>query len=394
MNGLGDVAVVGLGVTDMTHRVYGSGRDFAAEALALALADAGLDKSDLDGLLVHGNQTADSSPELANALGLRELRLFSVMYAAGAGAGGMLQYAAMAIGAGLVDTVALVFSDAPLRPRAKASSTQYGGAPSRTPEGWDYLPFVHGDFGVAVSGYALAAQRHMDLYGTTSEQLGAIAVAQRAWAQLNPAAQMRKPMTLSDHQSSRLVVEPLHLFDCCLVSNGAVALVLTSGARARDLPQPPVYLRSVVQSHPGDDGTGDRDGMLVTGASRAGPAALRAADLELSDITLLQLYDCFTYTVLVTLEDLGFCGKGEGGAFVADGKLGPGGSLPTNTGGGQLSSFYMWTFTQLSEAVIQGRGQAGERQVARNDHILVSANGGILRNHASIVMSPHRGART
>jgi acetyl-CoA acetyltransferase len=184
-----------------------------------------------------------------------------------------------------------------------------------------------------------------------------------------------------------MVVEPLHLFDCCIVSNGAIALVVTSSELARSLPQPPVYIRGVAQAAPGDNQRAGTDPWVHTGAASAGPRALAQAGLERDDVDMLQLYDCYTYTVLVTLEDYGFCEKGEGGPFVADGRLGPGGALPVNTGGGQLSGYYMWGFTPLSEAVMQTRGQAGERQVARHDVTMVSGNGGIFNFHGSTILS-------
>jgi len=185
-------------------------------------------------------------------------------------------------------------------------------------------------------------------------------------------------------------VEPLHLFDCCLVSNGGVAVIVTSPERARDLRQPPVYLRGFGQCAPGDPARSGRDPAIHTGAAKSGATALAQAQIELADVDVLELYDCYTYTVLVTLEDYGFCEKGEGGAFVADGKLAPGGSLPCNTGGGQLSSYYMWGFTPLSEGVLQARGQAGERQVGRHDHVLVSGNGGVLNYHSTTILGRHQ----
>jgi acetyl-CoA acetyltransferase len=235
----------------------------------------------------------------------------------------------------------------------------------------------------------MAARRHMHLYGTTVEQFGTIAVGQRKWAQLNPWAQMKQPMTLEDHHNSRFIAEPLRLFDCCLVSNGAVAIIVTSVERARDLRQPPVNVLGYAQCAPGDNLSTDRHPGVDTGAKRSGEIAFRMAGITRNDIGTCQLYDCYTYTVLVTLEDYGFCAKGEGGPFIADGKLGPGGALPTNTGGGQLSGYYMWAFTPLSEAVVQARGQGGERQVPRNDYVLVSANGAILNYHATIILSRH-----
>jgi len=223
-------------------------------------------------------------------------------------------------------------------------------------------------------------------YGTNHEQLGTIAVGQREWALMNPRAQMRKAMTMEDYHASRWVVEPLHLLDCCLVSNGAVAVIVTSGERARDLRQPPVYVRGVGQCAPGDPGRAEREPAVHTGASKSGQLALRQAGIELSDVDVLELYDCYTHTVLVTLEDYGFCAKGEGGALAESGALGPDGALPTNTGGGQLSSYYLWGMTPLSEAVIQVRGQGGERQVPRHEVAIVSGNGGVLDFHSTLVL--------
>ena len=360
----GRTAIAGLGLTEM-GKVYGrTATDFAAEALALALADAGLAKDDVDGLLINANHSAEMTPMLQMSLGLEDLTLVNAMSAYGSSAGAMLQYAAHAIATGQANVVACLYADAPLAPGGSISQSAYNGRGIGGPTGFPSLRLAYGDFGPANTSYALACRRHMHLYGTTHDQLGAIAVGQRAWAQLNPHAQMHgKPMTLEDYHASRWIVEPLHLLDCCLVSNGAVAVIVTSAERARDLRQPPVYLLGFGQAGPGDNQRAGREPAVHTGAGRSGELALRMAGVALADIDVLELYDCYTYTVLVTLEDYGFCAKGEGGAFVADGKLGPGGSLPTNTGGGQLSSFYMWGFTPLSEGVIQARGQGGERQV-------------------------------
>ena len=299
----------------------------------------------------------------------------------------MIQYAAMAIQEGLANIVVLVYADAPLVP-ARGAGSSYSGAALSSMTGMSGLRLAYGNYG-ANPGYALAARRHMHLFGTTSEQLGAIAISQRKWAQMNPWAQMRSPLTLEDHQNSRFIAEPLHLFDCCLVSNGGVAVIVTSAERATSLKQPPVYVLGMGQRAPGDNQRADQEPGIYTGAKQSGEKALKMAGIELSDIDICELYDCYTYTVLVTLEDYGFCQKGEGGAFVSDGKLAPGGSLPTNTGGGQLSSYYMWGFTPLSEAVVQARGQGGERQVPKNDLILVSGNGGVLNYHSTTIVSKH-----
>ena len=381
-------AIAGLGITEMGKVYDRTTTDFAAEAIALALADAGLAAADLDGLLINGNHSSEMVPTLQFSLGLDDLTLIATMNAFGATAGAMLQYASLAIAAGQASTVACVYADAPLTPGRSVAQSAYNGKRFTAP-GFGSLRAAYGDFGPANTMYALALRRHMHLFGTDHDQLGAIAVAQRAWAQRNPRAQMRAPMTLEDYHASRWVVEPLHLFDCCLVSNGGVAVIVTSAQHARELRQPPVYLRGFGQCAPGDRSRADRDPAVHTGAGTAGTNALRQAGISLAEVDVLELYDCYTYTVLVTLEDYGFCEKGEGGPFVADGKLGPGGSLPCNTGGGQLSSYYMWGFTPLSEGVMQARGQAGERQVPAHDHVLVSGNGGVLNFHSTTILSPH-----
>jgi acetyl-CoA acetyltransferase len=383
-------AIAGLGITEM-GKVYGrTASDFAGEAIALALEDAGLEAGDVDGLLINANQSSEMVPTLQFSLGLTDLTLVNVMSAFGSTAGTMLQYAAHAIATGQASVVACLYADAPLTDGGSISQSGYNGRRFNAP-GLAGLRFAYGDYGPANSGYALALRRHMHLFGTTHDQLGTIAVGQRAWAQMNPRAQMRKPMTIEDYHASRWVVEPLHLFDCCLVSNGGVAVIVTSPERARALRQPPVYLRGFGQCAPGDTARCERDPAVHTGATKSGQMALRQAGVGLADLDVLELYDCYTYTVLVTLEDYGFCEKGEGGAFVADGKLGPGGSLPCNTGGGQLSSYYMWGFTPLSEGVIQARGQAGERQAPKHDHVLVSGNGGVLTLHSTTILSRHEG---
>ncbi|WP_018657169.1 thiolase family protein [Actinomadura flavalba] len=380
-------AIAGLGITEL-GKVYGrSPRRFAADAVRLAADDAGLRLDELDGLLVSHGLGGSPGIELAETLGLRDLRLLTAMNAFGATAGAMISYAAQSIASGAATAVACVFSDAPLQPRQSSGSAYHRDA--REWYGFGGMTAALGLRSVNAF-YALAAQRHMARYGTTSEQLGAIAVSTRQWASRNPLAQMRDPITLDDHQNSRWVAEPLHLLDCCLVSNGAVAVVVTSADRAAALAQPPVHVWGWGQGHPGHRKERGSAFGLSTGAAISGPAAMKMAGVTVADIDVCQLYDCYTYTVLVSLEDYGFCGKGEGGAFAASGALAPGGALPTNTGGGQLSGYYMWGMTPLSEAVIQARGHGGDRQVDRRDVLLVSGNGGILDHHSTLIVSPHR----
>jgi acetyl-CoA acetyltransferase len=377
-------AIAGLGMTDL-GKVYGrTAAQYAGDAVRLAVADAGLELGDVDGLLTSAGVSGGVGLALQRDLGLRDLRLLSEMQSYGSTAGQMVQYASLAIGAGMAETVACVFADAPLR-QDTSTGAAYG---ARGAVGWRGLLGAAG-IRDTNSMYALAAQRHMDTYGTTNDQLGHIAVGQRAWAELNPRAQMRTPMTLEDYHASRWIVEPFHLLDCCLVSNGGIAVVVTSAERAASLARPPVHVLGWGQAHPGHAQRRHEDFGLVSGAARSGPAALAMAGLTVSDVDVVELYDCYTFTVLITLEDYGFCPKGEGGRFVADGTLGPDGKLKVNTGGGQLSSSYMWGMTPLAEAVLQARGEAGRRQVPEHDVVLVSGNGGVLDHHSTLVLSPH-----
>lgn len=382
-------AIAGLGITQMSRDPIGAALSLAAEAVVLACNDAGIEKDDLDGLLINaGIGDSGVSLRLQTALGLRDLGLCNHMNAAGSTTGQMVQYASMAISAGLCQAVACVFADAPLRAGVSAGAAYGGRAAGARPQGFASLEAYYGQFG-ANTAYALAARRHMALYGTTSDQLGAIAVSNRKWAAMNPRAIYRKPITLDDYHASRWICEPFHVLDCTMVNNGAVAVVVTSPERARALKQPPVYVVGFGQGHPGNPRRAGYENEVNSGAQKAGRTAFAMAGLTPADVDVCELYDCYTYTTLVSLEDYGFCKKGEGGDFVSDGKLEPGGRLPTNTGGGQLSSYYMWGMTPLSEAVIQTRGQAGERQAAKHDVVLVSTQGGILDFHSTLILSPH-----
>ncbi len=387
----GVAAISGLGISEM-GRVYGhDAQHFAAEAIQRAIEDAGLRKDDIDGLLVNPGVSplgGMGGVGLQNYAGLTNLRLLSSMNCGGATANVMVQYAAMHVAHGLANHVVCVFADAPLQPNRGGGAAYASMGRTTRPSGMGGLYSAFGVMGINAH-YALATRRHMAMYGTTSEQLGAIAVAERQWAAMNPIAEHREPMTLEDHQASRWVAEPLHLLDCCLVSNGGVAVIVSRAEEAKDMRQPPAYIWGMGQGHPGDMRRRGWDVETETGAPMSKEKAFAMAGIGVGDIDVVQAYDCYTYTVLVTLEDYGFCAKGEGGPFVADGKLGPGGALPTNTGGGQLSAFYMWGMTPLSEGVIQARGQGGDRQVEKHDVVLVTGNGGILDHHSTLVLSPH-----
>jgi acetyl-CoA acetyltransferase len=377
-------AITGLGITEQ-GKIYGrTARQFAAEAVRLAVADAGLDLADVDGLIVSGGVTAGVGVDLQNALGLTDLKLLTAMQGFGSTAAQMVQYASMAVQSGMAHTIAVVWADDPLKEKSRTAAAY---TTRSAPQGWRRITASSGIDSPTVL-YALAARRHMKRFGTTQDQLGHIAVAQRQWAQLNPMAQFYgKPLTLDEYHSSRYIAEPFHLFDCCVVSNGGVAVVVTTLERARALRQPPVRVLGWAQAHPGKVGIRDVDFGLVSGAAQSGPSALRMADTNIDEIDVAEIYDCYTFTALLTLEDYGFFAKGEGGPAVAEpGMIGPSGQLKVNTGGGELSAFYMWGMTPLYEAVVQARGHGGARQVEKHDRVMVSGNGGILAYHATLIL--------
>ncbi|MFW6866999.1 thiolase family protein [Nocardioides sp. CPCC 206347] len=383
-------SIAGLGLTEV-GKVFGkTSFELAAEAVSLAAADAGLATTDIDGLLINPALAQPSLDlTLARRLGLRDLRVLTQLTAFGASAGLMVAQAAQAVDSGAARAVACVFADTP-RSESSSGADAYK-AMSLQARGVRSAETAAG-LTSTTHRYALAADRYMSTFGVTHDELGAVAVSQRRWAELNPVATMRTPLTLADYHASRWVVEPLHLLDCCLVSNGGAAVIVTTTERARDLRQPPVKIRGWGQGHPAAPFRADSTFGLTTGAKASGRAALSMAGMGIDDIQLREIYDCYTYTVLVTLEDYGFCGPGEAGALAASGALGPGGVLPTNTGGGQLSSFYLWGMTPLHEAVMQVRGQAGERQVLDHDTAMVSGNGGVLEHHSTLVLTSEAAA--
>lgn len=390
-DGAAKAAIAGLGITAMTREFTASAPALAVEAIRRALEDAGLEKGDVDGLLVNRSPVAVGETiglDLQNVAGIRDLRLLNVLEGEGSTAGQIVQLAALAVGAGMANVVVCVFADTPLTGDKSAGAAFAQAIPTVGIPGFEE---AYGLFGAAAV-YAMGARRHMHLYGTTTDQFGAVAVSNRKWAALNPLAVMRKPMTLEDHRDSRPVVEPFRLLDCAPPANGAVAVIVTSAECARDLDRPPVYVLGMGQGHPGNPHRAPFENEVNTGARLAGETAFRMAGITVEDVDACEFYDPFTYVTLVTLEDYGFCEKGEGGAFVEDGKLEPGGELPTNTGGGQLSGYYMQGMTSISEAVIQARGEAGERQVPKKDAILVTGSGGCLDYHSALILSPHPSA--
>lgn len=351
------------------------------DVIAAALADAGLGLADVDAVISTNGMMA--SLDLAERLGVRGRFTDSTM-TGGSSFEVHVEHAAAAIAAGFCDVAVIVYAATP----RSGKNPFAGGGPSM---GGD-LPFMEWDLpyglGLPASSYSLAARRHMHEYGTTSEQLAQIAVSLREWAVKNPNAYHRTPITVDDVLASPCVAEPLHKLECCLVTDGAGALVLTSADRARDLPRPPVYVLGAGTAHTHGMSISQMPDLTTTGAAVSGPQAMRMAGVTPADIDVVELYDSFTITALMTLEDLGFCAKGEGGAFVADGRLGPGGVLPTNTNGGGLAYTHpgMYGMFVLVEATRQLRGEGGDRQVPGAEVAVAHGCGGVLSCTSTIVL--------
>lgn len=356
--------IVGVGETAFCRKP-GSGLSEMGIQLKAALAaldDAGLKASSIDGIMPFPN--VGKAESFAANLGCTNLRFAATLHMGGAAPVGSLGMAAMAVCSGAADYVLVPggwngYSGARVRETsANDVDSIPGGAIARD----FYLPF---GLTAPPQWYALMARRHMHEYGTTAEQLGAVAITMRRHAQLNPAALMYgKPLTMADYLASPMIASPYRLYDCCVETDGAAAFIVTSVERARDLKQKPVYIMGAAtgQPYPADEIT-NRPDFHRTGLSIAAPEAFHMAGVDHADIDFAQIYDCFTFEVIQQLEEAGFCRRGEGGAFVENGGIELGGHLPVNTHGGLLSQAHVLGISHVVEAVRQLRGEAGTRQV-------------------------------
>ena len=345
------------------------------EAMAGALEDAGLTTADVDGLLVRGpDEIYTFHQVVGERLGI-DARFSTTLTNGGASQVMGVALATMAIDAGLASCI-LVGYGRDNWSRVHATKDNHLRSSGRPQElyGVEFGPEL-GYYG-AIAAHAFGATRHMHEYGTTRDQFGAIAVAFREHALRNPDAMMKKPLTLDDYRAGRMIVAPFGLFDCSLQTDAAGAVVVTSAERARDLRQRPVLIKGF-GTHNNISGWFNNDNLTHTGAIEAGKTAYAMAGLGAKDIDFAQIYDCFTYMVLVQLEDYGFCEKGEGGEFVASGALKLDGVLPTNTSGGQLSEAHVEGMLQIVEGVRQLQGKYGpDRQVKDAEIGLISGHGG------------------
>lgn len=364
-------AIAGIGHTDYSAASGRTVLALALEACRGAVEDSGLRVAEIDGVLSYN--FGDSVPSMAVATGLGlPAAGYAVEFSSGGNAANLIiQTAAAAIEAGLAENV-LCF-----RAMNGRSGFRLGGARSLEARGFTQYT---APFGWITYPQAMAmwCRRHMILYGTTSEQLGRVAVTFRQNAAANPRAMMRQPITLADHQASRMIVEPFHLLDICLESDGACAVLVTSAERARDLKRSPVYIMGA--AYGGGPNQGDDLFDAIRWPDPAHNYAKYIADdlwggagVGPNDVDVAEIYDCFTYSVLMQLEGLGFCAEGEGGPFVEDGGIDRHGGLPTNTHGGLLSEAYIHGFNHVIEAVEQLRGDAGPRQVEGAEIALTTA---------------------
>lgn len=373
----GAAAFVGAALAGIGEAPGRSSEDIAIEASYKALAEAGLTTKDVDA--VFGSLPGDCSP--LSGLLISEILGIQPKFTDNNRTGGstFLSYtlmAAMAIKEGLCDT-ALIFYGSNQRSNTGKLVSSVRPFPYEAP----YKPIF------PATSYALAASRHMHQYGTTREQLAAVAVAARQWANMNPVAFARGPLSIDDVLNARMVSSPFTVRDCCLVTDGGAALVMVSAKRAKDFPKKPVYLlgAAAATTHMNIMAMDD---LTVSAAKDSGERAFAMAGVKPSDIDVVELYDAFTINTILFLEDLGFCKKGEGGPFVASGAINPGGRLPVNTNGGGLSCVHpgMYGMFTLVEAIQQLRGECGERQIKDAKLAVAHGNGGVLSSQITNIL--------
>ncbi|HLH63373.1 MAG TPA: acetyl-CoA acetyltransferase [Ktedonobacteraceae bacterium] len=376
----GRIAIVGVAESDYGRVPYLTEMEMHAQATWRALEECGLRKDDIDGIFCSSHSLGMPTVMLCEYLQIFP-RYSDTTTIGGSSFEAHLNHAVAAIRTGKCEVALITYASNQLSSRGRMIGT--GGRPATIPEATYEAPYGN----TLVGAYAMAARRHMYQYGTTSEQLAEIAVVTRRHAALNPLAMYREPITAQDVLNSRMIADPLHLLDCCVVSDGGGAVLVTTEERARDLKQAPVFVLGSSESHTHAHISQMPD-LTVTAAAMTGPRAFGEAGVTPGDIDMAMIYDSFTITVLLLLEDLGFCKKGEGGAFVQDGRIALGGQLPINTDGGGLSSNHpgMRGIFLIIEATRQLRGQCGPRQVEGAKLAVAHGSGGLLSSQATTIL--------
>ncbi len=371
-------AIVGVAESDLGITPGKTVLQLQAQAAKAALDEAGLNIADVEALFTAGNWSWSPPMLLAEYLGIQP------KYTDGTNVGGSsfefhVGHAVAGIQAGLFDIALITYGSTQRSDRSR-------NRPVTTARLTEQFELPYG-LPMPVGAYALAATRHMYQYGTTSEQLAEIAVATRKWAVLNEKAMMRTPIGIDDVLNSRWIAEPLHLLDCCLVTDGGGAIVITSARRAADTRKTPIWILGHGQTHTHNSITNMPD-LTMTGAVQSGRDAFAMAGITHDDLDVVEVYDSFTITVLLTLEALGFCKPGEGGAFVSGQRTAPGGAFPLNTNGGGLSYCHpgMYGIFLLIEATRQLRGECGPRQVQDARLALAHGTGGVLSSSATVIL--------
>lgn len=373
------VAIVGVAESDLGRTPDKTVLQLQAQAARAALTDAGLGFDDVDALFTAGGWGWAPTMMLAEYLGIQP-RYTDSTNIGGSSFEAHLGHAVAGIEAGLFEVALITYGSTQRSDRSRGR----GGYTFKLTEQFE-PPF---GLPTPVGAYALAAMRHMHEYGTTSEQLAEVAVATRKWAAMNEKAMMRDPITIEDVLNSRWVAEPLHLLDCCLVTDGGGAVVVTSAERARNTRKAPIWVLGHGESHTHNTIANMPDLATHNAAVASGSDAFAMAGLTPADIDVAEIYDSFTITVVMTLEALGFCGRGEGGAFVSGQRTAPGGPFPMNTNGGGLSYCHpgMYGIFLLIEATRQLRGECGPRQVAGARIALAHGTGGVLSSGATVLL--------
>ena len=372
----GSCAIVGTGESDLGEVAPGmTPVDLTAQGILRALDDCGLALADVDGVFTATSQSRMIALATSEYLGIHP-RFFDSTQVGGSSFMAHVAHVRAAMAAGLCEVAVVAYGST-----QRSVSRKFASPREPNPYEDPYRPMM------PPSAYALAASRHMHQYGTTREQLAEVAVAAREWAKKNPRAFMRDDLTVEDVLNARMVSDPFTVRDCCLVTDGGGAIVLTTPERAKDLKHPPAYVLGTGE-HISHNMITMMPDLTVTGAAWSGPEAFAEAGVKPADIDVLELYDAFTYNTMVFLEDLGYCAKGEGGPFVSGGRVAPGGELPVNTNGGGLSYCHpgMYGLFLLIEAARQIHGQCGERQIDGAELALANGNGGVLSSQCTVIL--------